>query len=177
MMITGMYLAGSKSGGKSNMDMGAALNSFLQSEINNIAGSALKTIDISFGMESYDENGTDGGGKRTDYSFRFAKRFYNDRLRVVIGGRISTGNDINEGQNQSFIDNIAVEWRLDNSGTRYVKIFHNKNYESLLEGEISETGAGIVLRKKMKRLRELFIFRKNKNRSVKAKAEPDSDSE
>lgn len=177
MMITGMYLAGSKSSGKSNMDMGAALNSFLQSEINNIAGSALKTIDISFGMESYDENGTDGGGKRTDYSFRFAKRFYNDRLRVVIGGRISTGNDINEGQNQSFIDNIAVEWRLDNSGTRYVKIFHNKNYESLLEGEISETGAGIVLRKKMKRLRELFIFRKNKNRSVKAKAEPDSDSE
>ena len=70
------------------MNMGDALTSFLQSEINNIAGSALKSVDISFGMETYDDNGDAGGGTRTDYSFRFAKRFYNDRIRVDLGGRI-----------------------------------------------------------------------------------------
>ncbi len=57
---------------------------------------------------------------------------------------------------------MSVEYRLDNSGSRYVKLFHDKNYESLLEGEITETGAGIVLRKKMMRLRELFNFKKAK---------------
>lgn len=169
MLVTGMYLGSNNGGGKVNVNMGNALTSFLQNEINNIAGSALKTVDISFGMETYDDNGDAGGGSRTDYSFRFAKRFYNDRIRVVLGGRISTGENINNGQAQPFIDNVSVEYRLDNSGSRYVKLFHNKNYESLLEGEITETGAGIVLRKKMMRLRELFNFKKTKVKPIKEK--------
>ena len=171
MLVTGMYLGGGGGGGKVNVNMGDALTSFLQSEINNIAGSALKSVDISFGMETYDDNGDAGGGTRTDYSFRFAKRFYNDRIRVVLGGRISTGENINNGQAQPFIDNVSVEYRLDSSGSRYVKLFHDKNYESLLEGEITETGAGIVLRKKMMHLRELFNFKKTKVKPVKEETE------
>ena len=171
MLVTGMYLGGGGGSGKVNMNMGDALTSFLQSEINNIAGSALKSVDISFGMETYDDNGDAGGGTRTDYSFRFAKRFYNDRIRVVLGGRISTGENINNGQAQPFIDNVSVEYRLDSSGSRYVKLFHDKNYESLLEGEITETGAGIVLRKKMMHLRELFNFKKTKVKPVKEETE------
>ena len=169
MLVTGMYLNvnDKNSGGKKpNLDMGSALNSFLQSEINNIAGSALKSIDISLGMEQYDQNGDEGGGQRTDFSFRFAKRFYNDRISIILGGRISTGANANSGQAQPFIDNVSIEYRLDNSGTRYIKLFHDKNYESLLEGEITETGVGIVLRKKMRHLRELFIFKKNKVKPV-----------
>ena len=84
--------------------MGDALTSFLQSEINNIAGSALKSVDISFGMETYDVMATPEVVP-ADYSFRFAKRFYNDRIRVVLGGRISTGENIDNGQAQPFIDN------------------------------------------------------------------------
>ena len=166
MLVTGMYLGGGGGSGKVNMNMGDALTSFLQSEINNIAGSALQSVDISFGMETYDDNGDAGGGTRTDYSFRFAKRFYNDRIRVVLGGRISTGENINNGQAQPFIDNVSVLFRLDSSGSRYVKLFHDKNYESLLEGEITETGAGIVLRKKMMHLRELFNFKKTKVKPI-----------
>ena len=162
MLVTGMYLGGGTTTGKANLNMGAALNSFLQSEINNIVGSAAKSLDINFGMESYDTNGD--GSKRTDYSFRFAKRFYNDRIRIVLGGRISTGEDINQGQAQPFIDNVSIEYRLDPSGTRYIKLFHNKDYESLLEGELTETGAGIVLHKKMQYMRELFIFKRNKTK-------------
>lgn len=166
MIITGMYLSSSNSG-KSNMNMGAALNSFLNSEISNIAGSALKTVDISFGMDTYDDNGDGSGGQRTDYNFSFAKRFYNDRIRIVLGGRISTGeNASSTNQTQAFIDNVSIEYRLDASGTRYVKLFHDKNYESLLEGEITETGVGIVLRRKMLHLRELFYFKKNKPKPV-----------
>lgn len=169
MLVTGMYLNMSDVGGggkKPSLDMGAALNSFLQSEINNIAGSALKSVDITLGMEQYDQNGTGSGGERTDFSFRFAKRFYNDRISIILGGRVSTGQDVNAGQSQQFIDNVSIEYRLDGSGTRYIKLFHDKNNESLLEGEITETGAGIVLRKKMLHLRELFIFKKNKPKPV-----------
>ncbi len=152
MLVTGMYMAeGNATGG---FNVNNALNSFLQNQISNIAGQAL---DINLGMETVDN---DGGGSRTDYNFQFAKRFWNNRFRIVIGGTVSTGNTAQ--QEETFIDNVAIEYRLDNSGTRYVKAFHNKNYESVLEGEIIETGVGVVLRKKMTKLGELFIFKKKK---------------
>lgn len=82
-------------------------------------------------------------------------------MQVIIGGKVSSGanatNDV-----ESFIDNISLEYRLDNSGTRYVRVFHNKNYESVLDGEITETGVGLVLRRKMDKLSELFIFKRKK---------------
>ncbi len=161
MLVTGMYLADGSSG-SGGLDMGNALNSFLQSEINNLAGSVLKGVDVSFGMESYNDGS--GASDRTDYSFRFSKRFYNDRINIILGGRISTGREVE--QNQSFIDDASIEYRLDEGGTRYVKLFHNKNFESLLEGEIIETGAGIVFRRKMKNMGELLIFRKKKPQPV-----------
>jgi hypothetical protein len=79
----------------------------------------------------------------------------------VIGGTVSTGNTVRK--DETFIDNLAIEYRLDNSGTRYVKLFHEKNYESVLEGEVIETGLGVVLRKKVSNLGELFIFKKKKD--------------
>jgi hypothetical protein len=161
MLVTGMYVGG-QGGGTNGFSTNNALNSFLQNEISNIAGNALKTVDVSIGVEgNYATDGTTQGG--TDYSFRFAKRFWNNRLSVIIGGRISTGNEATaEGEGNSFIDDISLEWRLDDSGTRYVKLFHTKNYESILEGEIIETGVGLVLRRKEDRLGELFIFRRRK---------------
>ena len=127
----------------------------MQNQISNIAG---QSVDISLGMESVDDA---EGSKRTDYNFQFAKRFWNNRFRIVIGGTVSTGNTAKK--DETFIDNVAVEYRLDDSGTRYVKVFHDKNYESVLEGEVIETGIGVVLRKKVSRLGELFIFKKKKD--------------
>lgn len=114
------------------------------------------------GIEEHDELQT--GGKRTDYSFRYAQRFFNNRVQIVLGGRVSTGANATNTV-ESFIDNISLEYRLDKSGTRYARIFHLKNYEDILEGEVTETGAGLVLRKKMDKLSELFIFRRNKKKN------------
>ena len=157
MLVTGLYIADSNA--SSGLDANSVLNSYLQSEINNIAGSALKTIDVNFGMEK--SNQGENGSSRMDYNFQFAKRFWNNRFRIVIGGKISTGSNAGQ-QDDSFIDNVSLEYRLDDSGTRYIKIFHDRKFANVLEGEIVETGAGIVLRKKVSRVGELFIFKRKK---------------
>ena len=155
LLVTGIYMTETNRSG--NFNTNSMLNSFLQGQINNIAGNALKTIDLNFGMETNEQQ---DGSSSTDYNFQFAKRFWNNRFRVVIGGKISSGNNVQ--QDESFIDNISLEYRLDNSGTRYIKVFHDKNYESILDGEVIETGAGIVLRKKVSKVGDLFIFRRKK---------------
>lgn len=171
MLVTGMYLTegGTLGGGGGS----SVMNSFLQDQISKVAGSALKTIDVNFGIET--NNGEQTGQSSTDYNFQFAKRFWNNRIRVVIGGKVSTGNNVQ--QDESFIDNISLEYRLDNSGTRYVKLFHDKNYESILDGEVTETGVGIVLRKKVSKVGELFIFRKKEKAPVEAVKKEEDENE
>lgn len=159
MLATGVYMnSGVKGGGFS---MGSALNSVIQSQINSLAGSAFQSINASFSMGMEDRTAAETGDKQTDYSFRYSQRLFNDRVQIVIGGKVTTGANATNNA-ESFIDNISLEYRLDTSGTRYVRVFHDKNYESVLDGEITETGVGLVLRRKMDRLGELFIFKKKK---------------
>ena len=158
LMATGMFMTDEGMMGGSGFKAGNALNAFLQSEIQNIAGSALKTIDINLGVES----GTSATGtSTTDYSFQFAKRFWGNRISIIIGGKVSTGQDA-QNSAESFINNVSVEYRLDQGASRYVRVFYDRDVQDPLEGTLTKTGAGLVLRRKTDRLSELFIFRKKK---------------
>ena len=163
MMATGMYMTDETMMSGSGFKADNALNAFLQSEIQNIAGSALKTIDINLGVES---GTSQTGTSTTDYSFQFAKRFWGNRISVIIGGKVSTGADATNSA-ESFINNVSVEYRLDQGATRYVKAFYDRDTQDPLEGQLTKTGAGLVLRRKTDKLGELFIFR-NKNKKKTA---------
>ena len=152
MLTTGMYLA---DGNTKGFSMNSALNSFLESEINNITGNALKSVDLSVGLN----NTTDAAGQsHTDYSFKFAKRFWNNRLKVQIGGKVSSGNEAasQNGQNQSFFDNVTMEYRLSPTSNQYVKLFYDQNSYDWLEGYTSKYGGGYIWKKKLQTLNELI---------------------
>jgi len=154
LLATGMYIT--DGGSTSGLSTSNALNAFLQSQISAISSKALSTIDLNFGI---DNTSTASGANQTDYNFSFAKRFWGNRISLIIGGKVSSGSEaVNTGQ--SIIDNVSLEYRLDKSATRYVRLYYDRDTESLLEGEVMEMGAGIVLRKKSTRLGDLFIFRK-----------------
>ena len=149
MLTTGMYLA---DGNTSAFSMNSALSSFLQSEINNITSGALKTVDLQVGLGST----TDAAGQsHTDYSFSFAKRFWNNRLSVQLGGKVSTGSEV-EGMQQSFFDNVTMEYRLSPTSNKYVKLFYNQNVYDWLEGYTGEYGGGFVWKRKLDRLIDIF---------------------
>ena len=149
MLTTGMYLS---DGNTSNFSMNSALNSFLQSEINNIAGNALKTIDISFGMESSTEQ---DGTMHNDYTFKFAKRFWNNRLSIAVGGKVSSGPDVS-GQNKSFFNNVELQYRLSDTSNKYLKMFYKRAVYDYLEGYLSQYGAGYLWKKKAQTLKGIF---------------------
>ena len=117
---------------------------------------AQSTIDVNIGIEN---STTETGSNATDYSFSFAKRFWGNRITLIVGGKVRSGGDA-QNTGQSIIDNVSLEYRLDQNATRYVKLYYDRNYESLLEGELTEMGAGLVFRRKTDKLGELFIFRK-----------------
>ena len=112
------------------------------------------------------------GNSYKNYSFSFSKRFFNDRITVVIGGEVNSGDRPDrDASNNSIINNVSLEWKLNDSGNRYMRIFYDKNYRSILEGEITETGIGYIYKRKLNKLKELFNFRKKENTRTRTSSE------
>lgn len=130
------------------------LNAFVQKELNQWAQNSLRGVDLSFGIDSYDQ--TDPNGARTDYSYRLSKKLFGNRVQISIGGKFSTGTDPSENLKENMIDDISLEYLLTKRGNMLVRLFRHTGYESILEGEITETGVGFIIRKKMSRLGDLF---------------------
>ncbi|MDD4534694.1 MAG: translocation/assembly module TamB domain-containing protein [Prevotella sp.] len=152
MLTTGMYLS---EGGTRGFTMNSALSSFLNSQINQISNKALRSLDVSIGVD----NSIQGSGAfHTDYSFKFAKRFWNNRLRVSIGGKLSSGVDA-AMQNETFFDNITLEYRLSPTSNQYLRLFYKRNNYDWLEGNIGKYGGGFQWRRKLNSLTDIFRFK------------------
>ena len=151
MLTTGMYLA---DGNTKPFSMNSALSSFLSSEISNLTGNALRTLDLSFGMD----NSTDATGKtHTDYSFKFAKRFLNNRLKLAVGGKVTTGAaDMPGGRNNSFFDNVSLEYRLDDTANKYLSLFFQNNSYDWLDGYTQKYGGGFIWRRTLQNFKDIF---------------------
>ncbi len=152
MLTTGMYLA---DGNTQPFSMNSALSSFLNSEISNITGNALRTLDLSFGVDQ----SLDGTGQtHTDYSFKFAKRFLNNRLKIAVGGKVSSGAELQQ-RNKSFFDNVSLEYRLDDTANKYLTLFFQNNSYDWLDGYTQKYGGGFIWRRRIQRFTDIFRFK------------------
>lgn len=138
---------------------GNSLNSFLESELNSWAQKTLKGIDLSFGINNYGDDGT--GTQRTDYSYKFSKSLFDNRLKVVVGGSYATNQDATQNLKENLIDDISLEYRLTKRENMYLRVFRHTGYESIIEGEITQTGVGFLYRKQLMSLFDLFRKKRN----------------
>ena len=136
---------------------GNPLFSFLESQVNSWAANNIKGVDISFGIDQYDRT-VDGSTSSTmRYSYQVSKSLFNDRIKIVVGGNYSTDANADENFSQNLINDISFEYFLNKTRTMYLRIFRHTGYESILEGEITQTGVGFVYRRKLRRLGDMFL--------------------
>lgn len=169
LLASGMYISNGSGG---NYAMSGALASFMQNQINNVTGRALSSmgLDLTANME----NSTDSrGALHTDYTFNFSKRLWNNRLRIVMGGRVSTGNDTDDG-NGAYFDNFSIEYRLNKNETQYLKLYYDRQAYDWLEGNLSEFGAGFMWRRKLQHFKDFFKFKSQKQEAPRQTVGNDS---
>lgn len=144
-------------GTRGNASLGGnPLYSFLESTLNSWAAKNIRGVDISFGIDQYDKTTNGSTASTTSYSYRVSKSLFNDRFKIIVGGNYSTDDNADENFSQNLINDISFEYMLNKRGTMYVRIFRHTGYESILEGEITQTGVGFVLKRKINSLRDLF---------------------
>ena len=141
---------------------------FLQNQVNAITGRALNSmgVNITANMESTADA---SGSLHTDYTFKFSKRLWDNRLRIIMGGRVSTGSQISE-QNGAFFDNFSFGIPLEPKKKRSILSFTTS--ERLTTGSKAnqgEFGAGFMWRRKLQHFKDIFRFKSNKEKATRTR--------
>ncbi len=169
LLLYGQYISGDTKG---NANIGGnMLYSFLESQLNSWAAKNIRGVDLSFGINQYDKLENGASSTETSYSYQVSKSLFNNRFKIQVGGNYSTDASADENLEQNLISDISLEYILRQTQTTNmaVKLFRHTGYESILEGEITETGAGFVMKRKLDNLRRLFRFLLPKKKRKKLK--------
>ena len=173
LLLTGQYTGSGAKNVNSNFLTGNIYN-ILTSQINSWAANAIKGVDLSFGVDQYETGDVNNSSTTTSYSYQMSKSLFDNRFKIIVGGNYSTDANADENFAQNLISDISFEYILmqRTNSTLLARLFRHTGYESILEGEITETGLGFAYRRKLNNLRSLFRLpgrrRKQRNDSVPA---------
>lgn len=154
LLVTQTYIGPGSTSAVGLGSANAALNSMLNREMESMLGGmkGLQNTNIDLGIDTYS---ADGGAARTNYTVKVSQNLFNDRFRATIGGQISTSSDV--GQQGARLGDMSLEWLIKRDGSHYLKLFRRTNYESLLEGELIETGVSYIQERSGYRFRQLLL--------------------
>lgn len=166
LLLTGQYSAGGVKTASSDLlqDAQGALYGMLTSQLNNFLANHVKGVDLSIGVDQYDKTVNGETGTATNYSYTMSKSLFDNRFKISVGGNYTTDASADENFSENLISDIAFEYilRQTNNISMYARLFRHTGYESILEGEITEMGAGFVMKRRLETLKNLFNFKRGK---------------
>lgn len=156
LLVTGMYNEGGFSTNAGPLT--GNVYSFLTQQLNSWAAKNIRGVDLSFGVNQYDMTNNGQSSTATSYSYQLSKSLFNNRFKISVGGNYSTNDNTDDNLTQNLISDISFEYiiRQTQAQSMLVKLFRHNDYESILEGEITETGVGFVYKRKIGDFKSFF---------------------
>ncbi|MDE7381707.1 MAG: translocation/assembly module TamB, partial [Muribaculaceae bacterium] len=164
MLLTGQY---SGQGVKTTMaPLTGNVYSILTGTLNSWAAQTIRGVDLSFGVDQYDRSVDGQSSTTTSYSYQVSKSLFNNKFKINVGGNYSTDASADENLTQNLLSDVSFEYMLKQTPTlsMYVRLFRHTGFESILEGEVTETGVGFVMKRRLQNLRSLFRFGSRKRK-------------
>jgi hypothetical protein len=141
----------------------------LSDQLNQLAGSLIKGVDLSFDLNSEEDYSTGQAQSQTQLTVGVSKSLFSDRIRVSVGSNFQL-EQTNPGQNASSIaGDVNVDYRLSKDGRYMLRAYRKDQYESIVEGQVIETGLSFILTLDYNKFKELFQNRKERTRAPKIK--------
>jgi translocation and assembly module TamB len=130
----------------------------LTQQLNQLSDRYITGFDLTFDVESYEDYGAEDIEGRTELQVGLSREFFDERLRVEVGGRVDLeGERRRQQRNVSDIaGDIAVEYLLSEDGIYRLRGFRRNEFQMLLDGEIIETGLAFIFTREFTRFREIF---------------------
>ena len=165
LLLYGQY-TGQNSRSQGGNLAGNMLYGFIESTLNSWAAKNIRGVDLTFGIDQYDQKVDGTGTLQTSYSYQVSKSMFNNRFKILVGGNYSTDSSPDENLSQNLISDISFEYIMRQSETLNMsaRLFRHTGFESILEGEIVETGVGFVVKRKADSVLRLFTPHKKGRR-------------
>jgi hypothetical protein len=82
----------------------------------------------------------------------------NNRLKIAVGGLVSTGAELQK-RNNSFFDNVSLEYRLDQTANKFITLYFQNNSYDWLDGYSQKYGGGFTWRRSLQSFWDIFRFK------------------
>jgi TamB, inner membrane protein subunit of TAM complex len=132
----------------------------LSDQLNQLAGSLIKGVDVNFDMNSDQDYSSGTATNQTELNVKVSKSLFSDRIRVTVGSDFQL-EQTNPGQDASNIaGDVSVDYKLSKDGRYMLRVFRNDEYETIVQGQVIETGVSFILTFDYNKFRELFLNKK-----------------
>jgi len=148
LLATGMYVGESNAAAQRD---GYALSSIINSRINAaLANSKVgKFVDIDFSSGQSNH----ASGTSNDMNISVSKSFFKDRLRLTVGSTLSDNPEVNDAK--GMFTNFTADYKLTKTGDVVLRLYSQRDYNNVLEGELYKSGLAVLTTKEWRR-KELF---------------------
>ncbi len=151
----------SNAGGTAEGMARESVSRILTDQLNQLAGTLIKGVDVNFGINSGDTYYTGQRETSTDFTVGVSKSLLNDRLKVSVGSDFMLEKPANSAQaNSNIAGDVAVDYQLSKDGRYKVRGYRKNKYDAVVEGQVVETGLTFILTLDYDKFRELFTKKK-----------------
>ncbi len=148
LLATGMYV------GESNVAAqrdGYALSSIINSRIN--AALANSKVGKFIDVDVSSAQSTHAAGKTNDMNISISKSFFKDKLRLTLGSTLTDNPEVNTSS--GLFTNFSADYKLTKEGNVLLRLYSQRDYNNILEGELYKSGIGVQATKDWRR-QQLF---------------------
>jgi hypothetical protein len=164
----------SESGGTSAL-IRSTVGKFLSAQLNQLSSKLIPGVELNFDIQSYDDYQTGKAQGRTQVEIGVKKQLFNERLSVQLGGAVDVeGARAQQNSMSDITSDITVEYKLTKDGRFRMKGFRHNQYEGAIDGQLVETGIGVLFVRDFNKWNRLFKSRKSRIDSSKIKIKNDT---
>ncbi|MCB0763264.1 MAG: translocation/assembly module TamB domain-containing protein [Flavobacteriales bacterium] len=139
---------GAPSSGIASSAARSSVNGLLTEQMNKLTGRFVKGVNISLGVNTYDQASGGSTYQRTSLDYKVSKRVLDDRLSFEVGGSVGVDEQNSQVSNVSNTRaaQYAILYDLTEDGRFRLRGFHENAYD-LYDGEITNSGIAIMFTK------------------------------
>jgi len=139
------------------------VSKFLSAQLNALSSKVVPGVELNFDVQSYDDYTSGQAEGRTEVEIGVKKQLFNERASVQVGGTVDVeGEKAKQNSASDITGDVTVEYKLTKDGRYRVKAFRHNQYEGAIEGQLVETGAGLLYVRDFDKWKEFFSKPKRK---------------
>ena len=134
-----------------------SVSKFLSSQLNQIANNYVAGVELNFDVQSFEDYSSGTKTGRTQVGVGLKKEFLSDRISVQVGGNVDVeGENTKQNNISELAGDVIIEYKLTKDGRLRFSAFRKNLYADAIEGQIIETGVGLLYNRDFDRWKQFF---------------------